>query len=365
MHSITDKRVERIMKKNTKILILIVTAALLTTGVALAINGNLRLLSPNLDLVPDYSDLEESDRQMTYPFTFTQLPEYFEAGLILEGSGYAGQNHSISIWVEHSRPDSSVWLAAADYSLSIRNESYSEPIISNSFSGLRNTVPFEYSDHLWTSLSANGTYDFVFSLVNIVWTMLPEYTITSTAGAGGSIDPLGAITVLEGDDQTFTATAAAGYTFFSFLIDTIPIFSLGTHTFPDVQADHNIHANFIENIGFYSEVNTTLELGVGPLNGWTGTITSCAFNGETSLSIATGSDVTVMMVIQNDGDYTGYHFDYHFEAERVGGGDRHMINDLMQAGPITASNVLSPSTTFPAESGDWVIILVMDAMYLP
>ena len=427
------------MKKNTKIILFIVVLAILTIGVGVVISENLRTLSSNFGLSPDFSDLVESDRQVTFPFNFTELPEYFVAGLVLDGSGYAGQPHSIGIWIGHNRNDSSVWLAAGDYSLTLKNGVDTEIIIPNSsFSGVRYTDPFEVEDHSWTSPSTIGVYDFVLSLTNLKWTMKNVYSINATAGLGGSIlpsgtftvlegtdqafvvtpdlgyaieeltvngfsisitstfaltnitdnnnievtfvpitpiitasagtggtiDPSGVTTVLEGDDQTFTATAAAGYTFDSFLIDTILFFGSDTHTFTDVQADHTIHANFIENIGIYSESNTALELGAGPLNDWTGTIISCTFNEEPSMSILPGSSIHIKIKIGYVGDYTGWYYDYHFEVERVGGGYRHQIGELKTLqGPWGNENIRTPRMDFLAEAGDWVVILVVDAVY--
>ena len=42
-------------------------------------------------------------------------------------------------------------------------------------------------------------------------TSTTSYTITATAGAGGSISPSGALMVSEGSNQTFIITPAEGY----------------------------------------------------------------------------------------------------------------------------------------------------------
>ncbi len=73
------------------------------------------------------------------------------------------------------------------------------------------------------------------------------YTITATAGAGGSISPSGSVTVNSGANQTFTITPNTGYTVSSVLVDgtavSVPAAG-GSYTFNNVTADHTITASF-------------------------------------------------------------------------------------------------------------------------
>ena len=73
------------------------------------------------------------------------------------------------------------------------------------------------------------------------------YTITATAGNGGTINPLGTVTVNEGGDQAFTITANAGYRIASVLVDNADATSQlvnGVYTFTNVTANHTIAAIF-------------------------------------------------------------------------------------------------------------------------
>lgn len=71
------------------------------------------------------------------------------------------------------------------------------------------------------------------------------YTITSSvSGEGGSISPLGAQTVEEGDDQTFTITPATGYHIADVLVDDVSQGAITTYTFEDVDEGHTIAASF-------------------------------------------------------------------------------------------------------------------------
>ena len=73
------------------------------------------------------------------------------------------------------------------------------------------------------------------------------HTVTAIAGANGSITPNGAVTVTEGEDQTFIFTPESGYETDLLLIDNVhdPVAAAaGSYTFADVTADHTITVTF-------------------------------------------------------------------------------------------------------------------------
>lgn len=76
-----------------------------------------------------------------------------------------------------------------------------------------------------------------------------DYTITATAGNGGSISPNGAVTVNAGADQTFTITSNSGYRIADVTVDGTSVGAVGTYTFEDVVANHTINATFTYNGG--------------------------------------------------------------------------------------------------------------------
>ncbi|MBO7481698.1 MAG: T9SS type A sorting domain-containing protein [Bacteroidales bacterium] len=78
-------------------------------------------------------------------------------------------------------------------------------------------------------------------------TLAPSYTIIATAGENGAITPSGAITVTEGDDQTFRFMPDEGYRLENVLVDGTSVMSNlenNTYTFINVTEDHTIHATF-------------------------------------------------------------------------------------------------------------------------
>src|SRR5262249_35408144 len=71
------------------------------------------------------------------------------------------------------------------------------------------------------------------------------YTITASAGAGGSISPSGATSVACGGSQTFTITPDDKcHAINKVLVDGVSVGAVATYTFNDVQANHPIAADF-------------------------------------------------------------------------------------------------------------------------
>ncbi|MEY4071694.1 MAG: hypothetical protein RL721_2308, partial [Candidatus Eisenbacteria bacterium] len=73
---------------------------------------------------------------------------------------------------------------------------------------------------------------------------LANFTITASAGAGGSISPSGAQTVNNGDSLAFTITPDAGYSIADVLVDGVSVGAVGSYTFSNVTAGHTIAASF-------------------------------------------------------------------------------------------------------------------------
>ena len=71
-----------------------------------------------------------------------------------------------------------------------------------------------------------------------------RYTITASAGEGGSISPSGSVRVTRGGDRTFTITAEEGYEISDVLVDGESVGAVRTYTFEDVRAGHTIEARF-------------------------------------------------------------------------------------------------------------------------
>lgn len=76
---------------------------------------------------------------------------------------------------------------------------------------------------------------------------LTSFTVTASAGANGSISPTGAVTVLQGQNKTFTAIPSTGYLVSQLVVDGVPMVGINSYTFNNVQANHTISAVFALN----------------------------------------------------------------------------------------------------------------------
>ena len=353
------------MEKSKRLLTLVAIVAVITiSGVALAINGNLRFLSPNLDLVQDFSDIVESPRQMTYPFTLTDLPEYFNASVIIEGSGYTGQPHTVYVLINHTRPDSSVWLATGNYSLTIENGVIAENITSGSFSDLRNTEPFVSPGHSWTPAIPADTYDIVLSLNGIQWMSIVEYTINAIAGTGGTISPSGQFVVPEGVHQEFTITADPGYVISDILVDGESLIGFQPYTqdvgLGPISSDRTIEAIFA--MAGYTYSSTRMSL-IGTLI----TLTAASFDGSDPNTYSAGDTVNFVLDAEWDPDGTQgvplNNIVYDVRVRLVGGSWTTVLPGVQT---YYNPNISSPGGTFqitgsftqPSDvEGDWEILI--------
>jgi hypothetical protein len=105
-------------------------------------------------------------------------------------------------------------------------------IVDGANRGALNTYTF-------TNIAANHTINAYFKAIT--------YTITATAGSGGSISPLGTLTFTPGASQTFTITPAAGYHVADVLVDGASVGAVTTYAFTNITANHTIAATFAPN----------------------------------------------------------------------------------------------------------------------
>ncbi len=75
-----------------------------------------------------------------------------------------------------------------------------------------------------------------------------SFTITASAGQGGSISPSGSITVASGGSRTFTIKPNnQRYAILNLVVDGVSIGPFSTYTFGNVTANHSIQATFVRN----------------------------------------------------------------------------------------------------------------------
>ncbi|WP_072371309.1 S-layer homology domain-containing protein [Thermophilibacter mediterraneus] len=72
-----------------------------------------------------------------------------------------------------------------------------------------------------------------------------RYTITATAGEGGSISPSGTHSYAAGSDVSFSITPDEGYTVGSVTVDGVDVGQRSSYTFADLDDDHTISVTFM------------------------------------------------------------------------------------------------------------------------
>jgi hypothetical protein len=82
--------------------------------------------------------------------------------------------------------------------------------------------------------------------VQVTFTYVPpQYTISASAGSGGSISPSGSFSKNAGDSQAFTATPSANYVVNQWLVDSGVVQNGGTgYTLNNIQAAHSVQVTF-------------------------------------------------------------------------------------------------------------------------
>src|SRR5919197_604620 len=95
----------------------------------------------------------------------------------------------------------------------------------------------DIASYTFNDVQTNHTIDATFSL-------LGPYTITATAGAGGSITPSGAVSVACGANQAFSIAADKCYAIADVVVDGASQGAISSYTFSYVQTNHTIAASF-------------------------------------------------------------------------------------------------------------------------
>ncbi len=227
---------EAARKKVIMLAVILIAGSVITVGAKKGWFGF--ILEPILE-TPDISRRE--------PFTLSNIPAWLESNVTITGTGYIGEEHGVELEIWHTRPDNGgYWEAAGSYTLGLEESDGTliEVIESDDFTDLR-ASPNIFSETLtWMPSAPPAEYFVALSIYDIVWVEIIDYTITASAGTGGSITDPGENSVLEGDSQGFTITPDTDYGIADVLVDSESVGPVSVYLFENVQADHTIHAIF-------------------------------------------------------------------------------------------------------------------------
>jgi len=119
------------------------------------------------------------------------------------------------------------------------------------------------------------------------------FTITATAGTGGSISPAGAVPVPQNTSQSFAITTNYGYILNDVVVDTVSQGAVSSYTFTNVTADHAIAASW-----------TALPTFSGTVTGPSGPIYSAKVALSNGTSVMTNAAGQYTIIATPDGSYT-------------------------------------------------------------
>ena len=188
---------------------------------------------------------------------------------------------------------------------------------------------------------------------------LNRYTVTATAGAGGSISPSGTSEVLCGDNWSCAITPDEGYYIDYLTVDGEQQPAQGSWLFTDIQADHTITATFAQ---YGYTVTTTAGTGGSVTPAGTSNVTY----GESLTVTVTPDDCYHTDSVFVDGVYSGALTEYTFSGITAD----HTLSATFVRDSYTvtttagAGGSISPSGTSAVLCGDnWSCTITPDECY--
>lgn len=154
-----------------------------------------------------------------------------------------------------------------------------------------------------------------------------HYTITATAGSGGSISPAGATSVASGGSQAYTIAANDGYQVSAVYVDGTSQGAVTTYTFTNVTAAHTISATFVR-------VASIIITSTNNAGGTISPYRSVAANGSASVIICPFPRYRILAVYV-DGTYVGTQPGYTFRDVT----SDHRIEATFDQSPLPGSGV--------------------------
>ena len=121
------------------------------------------------------------------------------------------------------------------------------------------------------------------------------YTITASAGTGGTISPTGTVTISRNASRSFTITPSTGYSIDRVIVDGSSVGAVSTYTFSNVTANHTISASFKADTTKYT-------LTINRSGSGTGTVS----NNPSGSSFAKGTVVTLTATPDAGSSFVGW-----------------------------------------------------------
>jgi len=96
---------------------------------------------------------------------------------------------------------------------------------------------------------------------------IQSFTINASAGLGGTVTPIGVITVANKSSQTFVITPDEGYAIKDVKVDNQSVGAVSIYTFNNIASNHIIHAEFKKEISSVVNIGLTIGSKIAFVNG--------------------------------------------------------------------------------------------------
>ncbi len=121
----------------------------------------------------------------------------------------------------------------------------------------------------------------------------PTYTISASAGTGGSISPSGSQSVAKGGSKAFTITPDNGYRLADVKVDGVSVGAVSSYTFSNITSAHTISAEFATSASLSAGTPTLGDGGSGTLKSGNATKSGYGITVSLPVTAAHVEDVTV------------------------------------------------------------------------
>jgi len=196
-------------------------------------------------------------------YTITPLPGYHVAGVLVDGSSvgavtsYTFTGVTVPHTISASFAVNSGYTITASVTVTVAGTngtispsgSVSVPSGTNKTFTMTPATGFKVGKVLVDGAYVGAPYTYTFSSVSANHTISVLYypVITSSAGTGGRISPLGQLKITPGTNKTYTITPNTGYHIANVVVDGSSVGAVSSYTFTNVTAPHTISATFALN----------------------------------------------------------------------------------------------------------------------
>ena len=166
---------------------------------------------------------------------------------------------------------------------------------------------YGYEDGGYFNPNYNPSPSYYYDDYPIVIPSVTYYSISASAGNGGSISPSGTTSVRRGDSQSYSISPSAGYEISNVKVDGASMGAISSYTFSNVTSNHSISATFVK-----KTFTISASAGVGGSISPAGT-TQVNYGESRSFSIAPTWGYKIKNVVVdgvNMGAIGGYSFSY-------------------------------------------------------